>query len=149
MANASSAGHNGQGEPAARSGLIDHITPAFADAAARMIASGAVYFFQIRAVGGAVSDVDPVDTAYANRSANFSVTALGADADRLNRAWDDLHSHFNGLYLSFDTDLRAARLDDAFPSATLTRLSRIKSQLDPDNVFRDNFNLVRQQTLVG
>ena len=39
MANASSAGHNAQGEPAARSGLIDHITPDFAEAVARTIAS--------------------------------------------------------------------------------------------------------------
>jgi len=149
MANASSAGHNGQGEPAARSGLINHITPAFADAVARMIDSGAVYFFQIRAVGAAVADVDPADTAYANRSANFSVTALGADAEKLNRVWDELHSHFDGLYLSFDTDLRAARLADAFPPATMAKLSRIKSRLDPDNVFRDNFNLIREQALTG
>ena len=73
------AGHNGQGEPAARSGLIEHITPEFAAAAARMIRTGAVYFFQIRSVGGAVADVDPAATAYANRSANFSVAAFGAN----------------------------------------------------------------------
>ena len=149
MANASSAGHNAQGEPAARSGLIDHITPDFAEAVARMIATGAVYFFQIRSVGGAVADVDPAETAYANRSANFSITALGANHAELDRVWDELHSHFDGLYLSFDTDLRAERLADAFPPATLARLVEIKARLDPDNVFRDNFNIVREQALTG
>jgi alkanesulfonate monooxygenase SsuD/methylene tetrahydromethanopterin reductase-like flavin-dependent oxidoreductase (luciferase family)/FAD/FMN-containing dehydrogenase len=149
MANASSAGHNAQGEPAARSGLIDHITPEFAGAVARMIATGAVYFFQIRSVGGAVADVDPAETAYANRSANFSITALGANHADLDRVWDELHSHFGGVYLSFDTDLRPERLADAFPPATLARLVEIKARLDPDNVFRDNFNIVREQALTG
>jgi hypothetical protein len=114
-----------------------------------MIATGAVYFFQIRSVGGAVADVDPAETAYANRSANFSITALGANHADLDRVWDELHSHFGGLYLSFDTDLRPERLADAFPPATLARLVEIKARLDPDNVFRDNFNIVREQALTG
>ncbi len=146
MANASSAGHAGQGDPVARSGLIDHLTPGFAEAAARLLASGAVYFFQIRSVGGAVADVPSADTAYGNRSANFSIAALGADRARLDHEWDQLQPHFNGLYLSFDTDLRAARLDDAFPPATLARLRTLKAIIDPDNVFRDNFNIAPDNT---
>ena len=141
MANASSAGHNGQGDPVARSALIDHLTPEFAEAAAGMLASGAVYFFQIRSVGGAVADVPSSDTAYSHRSANFSVVALGADRARLDQEWDRLQPHFKGLYLSFETDLRAGRLDDAFPAATLARLRDLKAIVDPDNVFRDNFNI--------
>ena len=45
----------------------------------------------------------------------------------------------NGLYLSFDTDPRPERLDDAFPGETLTRLRRLKALYDPDNVFDQNF----------
>jgi alkanesulfonate monooxygenase SsuD/methylene tetrahydromethanopterin reductase-like flavin-dependent oxidoreductase (luciferase family)/FAD/FMN-containing dehydrogenase len=141
MANAQRGDHNGQGEPAARSGLIEHITPAFAAAAARLIRSGVVYFFQIRSVGGAVSDVAPDATAYANRSANFSVTAFGASRERLNVLWDELAGHFDGLYLSFETDLRPERLADAFPPQTLERLRALKERYDPENVFRDNFNI--------
>jgi alkanesulfonate monooxygenase SsuD/methylene tetrahydromethanopterin reductase-like flavin-dependent oxidoreductase (luciferase family)/FAD/FMN-containing dehydrogenase len=133
--------HNGQGDPVARSGLIEHITPAFAADAARLIASGAVYFFQIRSVGGAVADVHPDATAYAHRSANFSVTAFGADRDRVNLEWDRLYPHFSGLYVNFETDLRPERLDDAYPGATMLRLRDLKSRYDPDNVFRDNFNV--------
>ena len=149
MAADDSAVHQGQGEPAARSGLIEHLTPAFAAAAGRLLASGAVHYFQIRSVGGAVNDVPPDATAYAHRSSNFSVTALGADADRLNKVWDELQWHFNGLYLSFDTDLRLARLHDAFPAPTLARLTALKSELDPHNVFRDNFNISREQALAA
>jgi FAD/FMN-containing dehydrogenase len=31
----------------------------------------------------------------------------------------------------------------------LARLVEIKARLDPDNVFRDNFNIVREQALTG
>lgn len=143
MANAQSAdgGHNGQGEPSSRSGLIEHITPEFAAAAERLLHSGDVYFFQIRSVGGAVADVDPDATAYANRSANFSVAALGASRERVDKLWDAMAHHFKGMYLSFDTDLRPERLNDAFPPATLERLRESKLRYDPHNLFRDNFNI--------
>jgi FAD/FMN-containing dehydrogenase len=149
MANAQGGDHNGQGEPVARSGLVRHITPEFAAAAARLIHSGVVYFFQIRSVGGAVSDVDPDATAYAHRSANFHVTAFGSARERLNVLWDALHEHFDGLYLSFDTDLRPERLHDAFPPKTLERLRELKARYDPENIFRDNFNIVPQAVLAG
>ncbi|MGD8167428.1 LLM class flavin-dependent oxidoreductase [Herbiconiux sp. P16] len=139
MANAQGGDHDGRGEPTSRSGLLEHITPEFAEAATRMLETGAVYFFQIRSVGGAVSDVDPDATAYAHRSANFSVVAFGSRRERLDEVWDELSEHFDGLYLSFETDRRAERLDDAFPPATLARLRALKRQYDPDHVFRDNF----------
>ncbi|MET0862869.1 MAG: FAD-binding protein, partial [Nakamurella sp.] len=136
--------HNGRGDPVARSGLLDHITPEFAAAAVRMLDSGAVYFFQIRSVGGAVADVDPAATAYGHRSANFSVTALGSNRDLVNQQWDDLYGHFNGLYINFETDLRPERLADAYPPETLRRLRELKMRVDPENVFRDNFNIAPQ-----
>jgi len=80
-------------------------------------------------------------TAYANRAANFSVTAFGASRARVNAAWDELHHHFDGLYLSFETDLRPERLVEAFPPRTLERLRALKARYDPDNLFRDNFNI--------
>ncbi len=141
--------HAGQGEPVSRSGLIDHLTPEFVRAAERLIRSGAVHFFSIRSVGGAVADVGPDATAYAHRSANFSVTAFGADRAALDREWDDLLGHFSGLYLSFETDLRRERLTDAFPVDTLRRLRALKREVDPDNVFRDNFNISPETVAVA
>jgi FAD/FMN-containing dehydrogenase len=141
LAKAQAGDHNGQGEPASRSGSLEHITPEFAVAAARLIQSGVTYFFQIRSMGGAVSDV-PVDaTAFGSRSANFEVTAAGTSPERLNDAWDSMHHYFSGLYLIFDTDQRPERLQDAFPPKTLERLRELKSRYDPENVFRDNFNI--------
>jgi alkanesulfonate monooxygenase SsuD/methylene tetrahydromethanopterin reductase-like flavin-dependent oxidoreductase (luciferase family) len=122
--------HMGGYEPVMRSGLLDHIT---AQAAEAMVALGSP-FLQIRSVGGAVNDVDPLATAYAHRTQNFSVAAVAA------HDWDALMgSHVNGLYLSFDTDQRPERLREAFPEPTLTRLRELKATYDPDNVFNQNF----------
>ena len=140
MANSTGAPHTAQGEPLFRSGLIEHITPAFAAAIASLLATGLVPFFQIRSVGGAVNDVAEDATAYAHRSANFSVAAVGTST-RLNDEWAKLGEHFSGLYLSFETDQSPERIGEAFPPATLARLRELKQQVDPNNVFRDNFNV--------
>jgi alkanesulfonate monooxygenase SsuD/methylene tetrahydromethanopterin reductase-like flavin-dependent oxidoreductase (luciferase family)/FAD/FMN-containing dehydrogenase len=141
IVDAPEAAHRAQGEPVTRSALVDHLTPEFAAAAAELVRSGETYFFQIRSVGGAVADVHPSATAYANRSANFSVVAFGASRTRLDRRWDAMAEHFAGSYLSFESDRRPERLHDAFPPATLERLRALKLRYDPDNVFRDNFNV--------
>lgn len=133
------AANGGRGEPRSRSGLLEHITTEFADAAAHLITSGASHFFQIRSTGGAASDVPSDATAYAYRDANFSVVAMGSQ--RLDREWDALRSHFSGLYLSFETGTSPDRIHDAFPPETLGRLRSLKAEYDPDNLFRDNFSI--------
>lgn len=148
MANAPDTEHHGQGEPISRSAFVREITPEFAEAAAKLLRSGVVYFFQLRTVGGAVADVDPDATAYTHRDAGFSIVAMGIDRKRLDQLWDGLSEHFDGLYLSFDSDPRPERVVDAFPPHTLARLRQLKGRYDPDNVFRDNFN-VRPPVAVG
>ncbi|QJY47411.1 LLM class flavin-dependent oxidoreductase [Pseudonocardia broussonetiae] len=141
MANASDAEHHARGEPISRSGLVDHITPEFAAAAAAALRSGSLHWFQIRSVGGAVSDVDPDATAYAGREANFQVVAMGSREEAVDRAWATLRPFFQGLYLSFDSSTDPRRITDAFPPRTLARLRALKADLDPHNLFRDNFNI--------
>jgi FAD/FMN-containing dehydrogenase len=141
MANASPDPHAGQGEPVTRAGLVRHITPEFAVAIEKLMATGIVYFLQIRSLGGAVGDVPAGATAFGHRDANFAVVAFGTDRARLDEAWEDIHRHVRGLYLSFETDTRPERLGDAFPDPTLARLRALKHRYDPGNVFRDNFNI--------
>lgn len=131
--------HRGEGEPVARSSLVEHLTPQVARAAERVVLGGAAFFFQIRAVGGAVGDLAPEATAFAHRKAQFSLVGLGPSRARLDPAWDSLHELASGLYLSFETDPRPERLLDAFPPETLARLRAVKDRYDPENVFRDNF----------
>jgi len=108
---------------------------------ATLLESGLVRFFQLRTMGGAIAAVPTDATAFAHRTPDFQVTALGIDRARLDAAWDGLGEHFDGLYLSFETDLRPERLRDAFPPATLDRLRELKRRYDPTNLFRDNFNI--------
>jgi alkanesulfonate monooxygenase SsuD/methylene tetrahydromethanopterin reductase-like flavin-dependent oxidoreductase (luciferase family) len=132
--------HTGGPEPVFRGGLLEHVDADAARILADGIRSGAAPMLQVRAVGGAVNDVDPLATAYAHRTQNFSVNAVGGSlrADALDAVWDELRPHISGIYISFDTDPRPERLHDAFPGETLTRLRRLKAQYDPDNVFDQN-----------
>jgi alkanesulfonate monooxygenase SsuD/methylene tetrahydromethanopterin reductase-like flavin-dependent oxidoreductase (luciferase family)/FAD/FMN-containing dehydrogenase len=129
----------GQGEPHSHSGLVRHITAPFAEGAAALLEAGASYFFQIRAVGGAVSDVPPEATAYGWREASFSVVAFGTRSSGLDQWWDRLVPHMEGMYLSFESATGPQVLARAFPAAHLARLRALKRRYDPTGLFRDNF----------
>nr|MDQ2698051.1 BBE domain-containing protein [Actinomycetota bacterium] len=133
--------HHGYGDPVSRSAFLPALTPEFARDAARLLESGTARFFQLRTMGGAIADVPPDAMAFSHRSVAFQVTAIGTDDDALNAAWDRLRHHFDGLYLSFETDRRPERLLDAFPEPVLGRLRELKRRYDPRNLFRDNFNI--------
>ncbi|MDN4641087.1 LLM class flavin-dependent oxidoreductase [Agreia sp. PsM10] len=148
MANASDVAHNGQGEPSFRSGLVEHLDAPTARAAAALATSGSAPWFQIRPVGGAINDVAPDATAYAHRSANFSITSVGRSA-RFEQLWDDLAEHFDGLYLSFESRTGEQIVAQAFPPATLQRLRAIKAEVDPDFVFKDNFGVAAEPAPLG
>lgn len=144
MANAADIGPEGQqgfGEPVSRSAFVPAITRRFARDAAELLSTDLVYFFELRAMGGAISDVSPGEMAFSHRSPQFQLAAMSSSDDRLSAEWDRLRPHFDGLYLSFETDRRPERLLDAFPPAVLERLRRLKGRYDPDNLFRDNFNI--------
>ena len=135
-------GQHGWGEPVSRSAFLPALTDEFAHDAAELLESGLVYFFQLRSMGGAIADVASDETAFSGRTSAFQVTAMGADQHALDEAWDGLAHHFDGLYLSFDTDQRPERVAAAFPPPVLDRLRQIKRRYDPENLFRDNFNIV-------
>ncbi|WP_433832857.1 FAD-binding protein [Actinoplanes sp. CA-015351] len=134
-------GHHGRGEPVTRSAFLPVLTPEFARDAARLLRTGQVYFFQLRHMGGAIADTPADATAFTHRTPEFQVTAMGGDRAALDIAWDRLAHHFDGLYLSFETDSRPERLTDAFPPPVLERLRGLKHDYDPTNLFRDNFNI--------
>jgi hypothetical protein len=134
--------HVGGGVAAFRGGLLDHVTLQAAQDLMKLLHYGDAPMMQIRPVGGAVHDVDPQATAYAHRTQNFAVNAVGVSVDRLNHRWDaDMSQHLNGLYISFDSDQRPERLHDAYPGETLVRLCRLKALYDPNNIFNQSFSI--------
>jgi alkanesulfonate monooxygenase SsuD/methylene tetrahydromethanopterin reductase-like flavin-dependent oxidoreductase (luciferase family) len=131
--------YGGQADPLISNGFAVHLTPELSEGLAAGLGSGAAFLVAIRAVGGAVNDLDSQATAYAHRHQNFNVSSVGAHSGRFSRHWDQLRPALDGLYLSFETDRRPARLDDAFPGETLARLRELKARYDPQNVFDQNF----------
>jgi hypothetical protein len=134
-------GHQGYGDVHSRSAFIPALTASVAQDTARMLRGGEVFFFELRAMGGAIADVPADATAFAHRSAAFQLAALGASERGLDAAFAPVRKHAEGLYLSFETDQGPERLRDAFPAATLERLRRLKRRYDPANLFHDNFNI--------
>ncbi len=141
--------HTGRGLDAARSGLIDHVTPQVAQALEAMLANRETQFAQIRAVGGAVNDIDPAATAYAHRHQNFSIIAAttGNRDAILERGWSRIRPWLDGMYLSFETGTGREVVEAAFPPATLARLRDLKRKYDPDNVFNQNFSIDQEAVI--
>jgi len=136
---ADAAHYGGQEQPLFSNGFAEHLDDQVNEIVADGLRSTAAPWIAIRAVGGAVNDVDPAATAYAHRHQNFNVSSTGFDPERFRDHWDELRPHLDGLYLSFETDTRPDRLLDAFPVGTLTRLRELKARYDPDGVFNQNF----------
>lgn len=129
----------GFGEPLSHSGLLAHLEEDVATGLAAMLDANAAYVLQIRAVGGAVADTAPQDSAYAPRTANFAVNAFGTRSSGLDAHWDRLLPHFDGMYLSFESAVGPDVVARAFPPAHLARLRELKRRYDPTGLFRDNF----------
>jgi len=105
---------------------------------------------ELRGLGGAMARVDPTSTAFAHRDKPYMLTLIGATQDPAQldaqRGWtmetfDLLRPHTSGVYVNFLEDEGQARVGDAYPAATYERLSAIKRQYDPSNVFSMNQNI--------
>jgi FAD/FMN-containing dehydrogenase len=138
----SGAPHAGHQTAATHSGFVDHLDAATAAALVAGLRSG-FDMVQIRSVGGAVNDVPADATAYAHRHQQLLLTPVSAagPGPRFEAAWEPVHAHTDGMYLSFETDHGPDAVAEAFPPATLARLRAIKRRVDPDRVFVQNFDV--------
>jgi FAD/FMN-containing dehydrogenase len=102
------------------------------------------------AMGGAVGRVDPDVTAVGEREDGFDVSfATGwlpndPEPERhrgwSRTAWDALAPYSCGLYANFISDEGEAGVEAAYGDRR-ARLSALKAQWDPDNLFRLNANI--------
>lgn len=120
--------------------MMQHVTNS--DAPMRLI--------QIRVLGGAISRVSSDTTAYAHRNAKIMANVLsiytGPDDEPVRQQWIDsavaaLDQGVDGAYVNFATGNGPERLRAMYPEATLQRLSAIKAQYDPTNLFDSNHNI--------
>ncbi len=101
--------------------------------------------------GGAITRVDPGETAYGHRgwTYNFLITSAWGDPadDERNIAWTrELWSamrpfYADALYINFTSDQGADAMRSAYPPGVRERLVALKDRYDPDNLFRMNHNI--------
>ena len=136
--------HAGQQSARTRTGLAVHLDWETSRRIARL--ASAVDMVQIRSAGGAINDVPADATAYAHRQQNFCITAvIGAGCAALDAAWEPVHEHMDGMYLSFESDHGPSSVSEAFPEPTLSRLRVLKTRWDPGHIFTQNFDLTATQ----
>jgi len=131
----------------AKSGMVREITPELIDAMIESYVSDPRIAFFTHTSGGAVSRVDELATAFPHRNAETMIIIAGGwtdpaqdeEAMSVARGWfADLESFTGGYYDNIDFE-RAEESGNYGPA--YDRLSRIKAEFDPLNLFRLNSNI--------
>lgn len=130
-------------------GFVPELSDEALDAAAAAFDRDVPTMIMLRALGGAFSRVDPDATAIAFRDAEAFLIVNGvlpADStpEQISaaRAGSEAALAFtSGVYGNFAIDRGEEVIAAMYPPATLERLRRVKVQLDPGNVFRQNHNI--------
>lgn len=101
-------------------------------------------------IDGAVHRVGQTETAWAYRDVNFSQVIAGVDPDPINAQmlkrwtaeyWDATHPYSaGGAYVNFMMDEGQDRVRATY-GPNYRRLTEVKTQYDPSNVFRINQNI--------
>jgi FAD binding domain-containing protein/berberine-like enzyme len=101
-------------------------------------------------VDGAAHDLAPGDTAFSYRDVKWAEVIFGVDPDPANATairdwcvgyWDATHPYSaGGAYVNFMMDEGQERVQATYRD-NYERLTRVKAQYDPENVFRVNQNI--------
>lgn len=130
-------------------GFVPDLSDAALEAIAAAYAREVPTMVMLRALGGAFSRVAPDATAIAFRDAEAFLIVNGvlpaeATPEQVAgaKAGSDAALAFtSGVYGNFSVDRGDEVIAAMYPPATLERLRRVKAQLDPGNVFRQNHNI--------
>lgn len=124
------------------------------DAIERLVAfreANAASVLFLRSLGGAFGEVLQESTAFPARSATwfamagaFDVPGLVHDGNRplIQAEWDAIEALGEGLYGNFTPSTDAGLVTRMYPPETMKRLSEIKREYDPRNLFCRNHNVV-------
>ena len=108
---------------------------------------------QLRVLGGAMARVDKDATAFAHRDshilANVAAFYAGPGDKESRQLWIEefakaLHQSDEGAYVGFMSEVEAKEIQRAYPGNTWKKLSEVKGEYDPDNIFRLNVNIPPQ-----
>lgn len=117
--------------------LIDHADQAMGEALAAALQHDYTILVELRALGGAVADVPPADTAWAHRhqqvlAATWIHPTSQAVADE---SFAPIFQLGTGTYGAYSSDIRPAAAALAWPGETGDRLRKISDEVDPERLF--------------
>lgn len=131
-----------------KSGYLNEITPAAIDAIVENYEGDHLPYFWTQHLGGQVARVAPDATAFVHRNAhsNFgihSLWTLKSESDQkiaaLRKFYAAIEPHMAGFYTNLNEDTEQKTWGNY--GKNYPRLSEIKAQYDPDNLFRLNANI--------
>jgi hypothetical protein len=104
---------------------------------------------QIRSFGGAMNRVAPDATAFGYRNSEVMLlsptflppNATGDQEKEALKAWESIAAFGKGSYSGFMSTSTSEDIAQIYPPATYERLTKIKQQYDPQNVFNQNYNV--------
>jgi FAD/FMN-containing dehydrogenase len=135
-----------------KAGFVQKINPGFIDTMIGIIADANLPQIQALSVvhgGGAIKRVKPNATAFAQRASDFNAliftrwddAAMNEPvAEWIRGAWARLEPHTHGFYVNEYNADDAARLRTTYAD-NFSRMVDLKTQYDPDNMFRLNANV--------
>lgn len=138
--------HSGQQRIQIRNTFVNHVDTPVGAALDGALANPATMLAEVRALGGAVSDVPAAATAWAARSqAAFVATwARPLPPAALDAAFAPLREVGTGAYGAYSSDTRPAEAARSWPGDTGARLRAVSSRLDPDGLFTHGLTLDRE-----
>ncbi|GAA4889393.1 FAD-binding oxidoreductase [Tessaracoccus lubricantis] len=138
--------HLGQQAIRMRDVLVDRADAEVGRAMAQALADRTTLLGEIRALGGAVSDVDPSATAWAGRHQRALVGTWLRPAGTVaeDASFAPLQQLGTGTYAAYSSDVRPASAELAWPGDTGTRLRALSEQVDPEGLFTQGHSLRRR-----
>lgn len=130
--------------PTAKSRFVADWTPEFTQTLLAESEALGPKFMQLRAIGGAMGRVPQDATAFAHRNAKFLMMVAQFSPQR-TPAYDELMAAIepftSGMYGGLASTTDPDDVPHIYPPKTYKRLAHIKRTYDPDNIFKNNFNI--------
>jgi hypothetical protein len=135
--------HIGQQRIHMRDVLVDRADAATGRAIEAALADELTLLAELRALGGAVSDVPADATAWAGRSqkALAATWTAPAEVERVDQSFAPLQAIGTGMYGAYSSDIRPSAAALSWPGATGERLRVLAQQTDPSGLLMSGRSL--------
>lgn len=129
--------HMGQQRIQMRDVLVDHADAELGAALDASLAHPVTLLGELRAMGGAIADVDEQATAWAGRhqEALVATWVQPAGLDAVDASFAPLQALGTGTYGAYSSDVRAEAAELAWPGETGRRLRSVADDVDPERLF--------------